>query len=79
MLRFIFAVLFFYFLFKFFTHARKDFGFKKRKTYKDTPSAQNLIVDEMKKCPACGTFNPLSHALRDGKDFFCNEECKKTK
>lgn len=37
---------------------------------------QNLIVDEMKRCPSCGTFNPKSHAVKFQGEYFCNEECR---
>jgi|GEM_PF-3271363 len=41
-----------------------------------TPEPKNLIVGEMKRCPACGTFNPKSHAVEFQGEYFCNEECR---
>lgn len=42
----------------------------------ETPRAQDRIIEEMKRCPACGTFNPKSYALYYEGEYFCSIECR---
>lgn len=35
----------------------------------------NLIQEEIVPCPACGTYNPKSHALFKGGHYYCSEPC----
>jgi len=38
--------------------------------------ARAPVIEEMKRCPACGTFNPKSYALYFEGEFFCGMECR---
>lgn len=38
--------------------------------------SQSRVIEEMKRCPSCGTFNPKSYALFYEEEFFCGLECK---
>jgi len=33
------------------------------------------IIDEMKRCPTCGTYNPTRLAYRKKDLYFCNDRC----
>ncbi len=37
---------------------------------------QMIVIDEMKKCPTCGTFNPKSHALEYKGKYYCDVKCR---
>lgn len=34
------------------------------------------VIEEMKRCPACGTFNPKSYALYFEGEYFCGMDCR---
>lgn len=40
---------------------------------------QNRVIEEMKRCPACGTFNPKSYTLYYEGEYFCSMECRNQK
>lgn len=33
------------------------------------------VIDEMKRCPTCGTYNPTRLAYRKKDLYFCNDRC----
>jgi len=39
------------------------------------PPPPPRVVDEMKPCPACGTFNPTRLAYEKKGLYFCDERC----
>lgn len=72
----IFFLLCYYFLkffYRFIKLSQKKPG-KKNNPFQNQAS-QGMIMEEMKKCPSCGTFNPKSIALIKNENFFCNEKC----
>ncbi|HCU25271.1 MAG TPA: hypothetical protein DF383_09650 [Deltaproteobacteria bacterium] len=40
-----------------------------------TPRRPPQVIDEMKPCPACGTFNPTRLAFPQKNLYFCNRRC----
>ncbi len=36
---------------------------------------EEKIVDEMKRCPVCGTYNPKTFARVHRGEYFCDESC----
>lgn len=40
------------------------------------PNSQSRVIEEMKRCPACGTFNPKSYALYFEGEYFCSMDCR---
>ncbi len=41
--------------------------------------AQSRVIEEMKRCPSCGTFNPKSYTLYYEGEYFCSMECRNQK
>ena len=83
MLRILFFILCLYIFYLLFFSKKKDDKKSRKQRFRvvypppdSNPPSQNLIVDEMKRCPACGTFNPKSHAVESHGEYFCNEECR---
>ena len=83
MVRILLFILCIYIVYRLLVPSKKD-GSKKKSRFRvvyppppsQSPPSQSLVVDEMKRCPSCGTFNPKSHALLFHGEYFCNEECK---
>ncbi len=40
-----------------------------------SPSGPPKVIDEMKPCPACGTFNPTRLAYEKKGLYFCEKRC----
>ncbi|HKY63684.1 MAG TPA: hypothetical protein VJR29_09715 [bacterium] len=40
-----------------------------------TGPAGSGVIDEMKRCPTCGTYNPTRLAYRKKDLYFCNDRC----
>ncbi|MBF0491838.1 MAG: hypothetical protein HQM15_03570 [Deltaproteobacteria bacterium] len=82
-MRFLIFIFCLYVLFKMFRGNSGNKGpVKPRQGFRNSyagPSAKQEapLIDEMKKCPTCGTFNPTAIALRRGSEFFCDEKCLK--
>jgi len=39
------------------------------------PQGNSRVIDEMKACPQCGTYNPTRSALAKKGLYFCNKRC----
>lgn len=39
------------------------------------PVGSSGVIDEMKRCPTCGTYNPTRLAYRKKDLYFCNARC----
>lgn len=70
-----------YYLYKRFTKksAPKMKGKRPQGYYASTPPGprpSDRVIEEMKRCPACGTFNPKSYALMFEGEYFCSMECR---
>ncbi len=86
-MRILFFILFVYILIKLFRGMTVFKNVKKasdqfKKAYSNpygnpTARQESPLIDEMKKCPTCGTFNPMSIALRRGSEYFCDTQCLK--
>jgi YHS domain-containing protein len=51
------------------TRPRQDYSSSQTKA---GPAA---VIDEMRRCPVCGTYNPTRLAYRKKELYFCNERC----
>jgi hypothetical protein len=40
-----------------------------------SPSGSGGVIDEMKRCPTCGTYNPTRLAYRKKDLYFCSQRC----
>lgn len=40
-----------------------------------SPAGSGGVIDEMKRCPTCGTYNPTRLAYRKKDLYFCNDRC----
>jgi len=76
MLRILLILICIYILYKVLIPSKKGKKSRFRVVPPSAPHSQSLVVDEMKRCPSCGTFNPKSHALQFHGEYFCSEECK---
>ncbi len=45
-------------------------------THPQASKAQDLVIEEMKRCPTCATFNPKSYAVYYEGEYFCSIECR---
>ena len=82
MIRFVLLVVFVYLLLRMltrmFSKAPKSGGFRAQKPppRRDRPPpGPPRIVDEMKPCPSCGTFNPTRLAYEKKGLYFCDQRC----
>lgn len=39
------------------------------------PMGSSGVIDEMKRCPTCGTYNPTRLGYRKKDLYFCNARC----
>lgn len=74
------AILVYYVYKKFSNQASRKVKSKKSQRFHASsyppPQAADRVIEEMKRCPACGTFNPKSYALLFQGEFFCSMECR---
>ncbi len=81
MFEFLIGIFLFYLLYK--TFIKPLFAPKQKKTQQRSSRRRPppvygapMVVEEMKRCPTCGTFNPKSLALLDKEQYFCSIECR---
>ena len=82
MLRFLFLVLLVYYLLRWLRGLLPKPRLRPRQGPQNPPgpmgrppSSQPKVIDEMKPCPACGTFNPTRLAYEKKGLYFCDQRC----
>lgn len=77
MIRFLLALAAIYFIYWLVTKDSKSKA--KAKQRKRPPpssaSSSHMILDEMKRCPTCDTFNPKSYAYFLKGAYYCDAQC----